>query len=283
MTGSAGDKKNGLSDSADTIIREDKGPIRVISLNRPDRLNALDPSSIALLRRHLIDFRDSEDARVCIITGTGNRAFCVGADLRETLPPSTSFASAVFAADEESISAGNYIRGLDLDRLNIGKPLIAAINGYAVGGGMELALACDIRIAAESAQFGLTEVKMGSIPAVGGIQRLIRSVPHSIANTMILTGDLVDAATAGRIGLVSEVLAENDLMKRAIELAGRIASNAPLAVKAARLLATQGAEMAIQQALVLEQFVWGVLRDTEDRVEGRRAFAEKRKPVYRGR
>lgn len=277
----AGKDKSGSA--TNPVMCDRKEAIWIVTLNRPKRLNSLDPAAIIALRRHLIEFRDHEDARVCIITGAGDRAFCTGADLRETLPPSAPFARAVFAPDEASIASGNYIRGLDLERLNIGKPIIAAINGYAVGGGMELALTCDIRIASTSAQFGLTEVRMGSIPAIGGIQRLMRSVPHSIANTMILTGNLVDAETAARIGLVSEVVEAGELLDHAMELAGRIAANAPLAVKAARLLANQGPEMTLQQALVLEQFVWGTLRDTEDRIEGRRAFAEKRTPVYRGR
>jgi E-phenylitaconyl-CoA hydratase len=148
---------------------------------------------------------------------------------------------------------------------------------------MEIALACDIRIASNNATFGLPEVKVGSIPAVGGIQWLMRSVGHSRAMTMILSGESIDAVTAEKIGLVSAVHSPEELLPKAIELAKTIAANAPLAVRAARLLAREGLNMSVSQAMLLEQFVWGTLRDTEDRVEGRRAFAEKRKPVYRGR
>jgi enoyl-CoA hydratase/carnithine racemase len=266
-----------------SIVTTEDGSVWTIRLNRPARMNALDPTSIGVLRHELSLFRDSSSAHVCILTGTGTRSFCTGADLRQTLPPSDSFATAMFAADEQSIEMGNYIRGLDIERLQIGKPIIAAINGFAVGGGLELALACDIRLGSENAMLGLPEVKRGSIPAVGGIQRLMRSVPHSAAMTMILTGANLDAVSAARIGLLSEVLPPNRLMPRAIELAREITANAPLAVKAARMLAIQGADMTISQAMLLEQLAWGVLRNTADRVEGRKAFAEKRPPVFTGR
>lgn len=266
-----------------TIVTGDEGAVRTIRLNRPDRLNALDPESIARLREELMRFRDDRTARVCVITGTGEKSFCTGADLRDTLPPVTAFASAMFAPDDDSISEGNYIRGLDVGRLRIGKPLIAAVNGFAVGGGLELALACDIRLASRTAKLGLPEVKVGSIPAVGGIQRLMRSVPYSAAMTMILSGEMVDADRAFAIGLVSEVVEPTDLLPRAIGLASTIAMNAPLAVRAARMLALDGADMSVPQAMVLEELTWGVLRDTEDRIEGRKAFAEKRRPDFKDR
>lgn len=269
--------------SDDSVVATSEGAVCLIRLNRPQRLNALNAAAIALLRRKLIAFRDDADQRVCVITGAGERGFCTGADLKETLPPSAAFAASVFEPDAMSIAHGNYIRGLDLERLQIGKPLIAAINGHAVGGGLELALACDIRLAVGTARFGLPEVKVGSIPAVGGIQRLMRSVPHTAAMTMILTGETIDATQAEAIGLISEVLSSTDLMPRAMDLARSIAENAPLAVQAARMLALSGFDMTISQAMLLEQFVWGVLRDTEDRIEGRQAFAEHRQPVFRRR
>jgi E-phenylitaconyl-CoA hydratase len=267
--------------AANVVVTED-GPVWTICLNRPARLNALNPEAIALFREAMLRFRDSASARVCILTGAGPRAFCTGADLRDTLPRSESFASAMFAQDEESIKGGNYIRGLDLARIGLGKPVIAAINGYAVGGGLEIALACDIRLCSNNASFGLPEVRLGSIAAVGGMQQLMRSVPHSAAMTMILTGGRIDADKAARLGIVSEVMPLDDLMSRALELAREIAANAPLAVQAARLLALQGADMTVQQAMLLEQLAWGVLRDTEDRIEGRKAFAEKRTPQFKG-
>jgi E-phenylitaconyl-CoA hydratase len=268
-------------EAAVVVVTEDE-PVWTIRLNRPERLNALNPEAIALFREGMIRFRDCASARVCILTGTGPRSFCTGADLRDTLPPSRSFASAMFAQDEESIESGNYIRGLDLVRIGLGKPVIAAINGYAVGGGLEIALACDIRLCSNNASFGLPEVRIGSIAAVGGIQQLMRSVPHSAAMTMILTGGRIDADKAARFGIVSEVMPLEDLMPRALELAREIAANAPLAVQAARLLALQGADMTLQQAMLLEQLAWGVLRDTEDRIEGRKAFTEKREPQFKG-
>ncbi|MFG1359164.1 enoyl-CoA hydratase/isomerase family protein [Xanthobacter pseudotagetidis] len=265
------------------VISEPAEGVMLIRIDRPHRLNALAPQTFLALRAAFAGFRDHPGARVAVVTGTGDRGFCTGADLKETLPPQTPFAASVFAGDEAGILDGNYIRGLDLDRLQIGKPVIAAINGHALGGGLELALACDIRMAAPNATFGLPEVRSGSIPAVGGIQRLMRTMAHSAAMTMILTGEAIDAKAALAAGLVSQVVPLEELLPQALALAGRIAANAPLAVKAARMLARDGLDMPIPQAMQLEQFVWGTLRETHDRVEGRRAFAEKRAPRFTGR
>jgi E-phenylitaconyl-CoA hydratase len=269
--------------SGSSIVAVDDGTIRTIQINRPERLNALDPPSIKRLRQEFVRFRDDARLHVCVITGVGSKSFSVGADLSETRPDTRNFAHALLETDEVSIEAGNYIRGLNLARLQIDKPIIAAINGFAVGGGLELALACDIRIASSNATLGLPEVKLGSIPAVGGIQRLIRSVPLSAAMTMILTGASLSAEQALQIGLVSEVLPPDKLMLRAVELASTIANNAPLAVKAALMLATRGLDMTVAQGMVLEELTWGTLRSTEDRIEGRSAFSEKRPAVFKGR
>lgn len=265
------------------IVAEDEGFVRIIRINRPERLNALNPTAFTALREALIAFRDDPSKRIAIVTGTGARAFCTGADLKDTLPQKASFASTVFQDDATSIENGNYIRGIDIERIGLTKPLIAAINGHAIGGGLELALACDIRLCSEEAKFGLSEVRIGSIPAVGGIQNLIRTVPQSLAMTMILGGELIDANRAERCGLVSERLPASQLMARAKQLATTIAENGPLAVQAARMLALKGRDMTIPHAMLLEQFAWGILRDTYDRIEGRVAFAEKRPPVFEGR
>lgn len=264
------------------IVTTCEDRVWTIRINRPERMNALNPAAIELLRTEIVRFRDDASAFVCILTGTGDRAFCTGADLQDTLPPDTSFAQALFAPEVDCVANGNYVRALDLSRLVVNKPVIAAVNGYAMGGGCEIALASDICIASDSAIFSLPEVRIGSIPAVGGIQHLVRSIGKSSAMSMILTGGRIPADEAARMGIVSEVIPQSRLMERAHELAREIASNAPLAVRAALMLANEGRDLPLSTALLLEQLAWGVLRDTEDRVEGRKAFAEKRAPRFTG-
>jgi E-phenylitaconyl-CoA hydratase len=265
------------------VVTETIEKITIIQFNRPQALNALDPPAIQLFQEALLNFREHPQLWVAIITGTGDRGFCTGADLKKTLPPSDSFASAYFLPERQSIEKGMYIRGLDITKLNIDKPIIAAVNGHAVGGGLEIALSCDIRIASENATFGLGEVKVGSIPALGGIQRLIRGIPMSIAMRMLLTGERIDAKEAHRIGLISNVFPLAHLKTEALALAGRICQNGPLAVRAVKRLTQWGLNMPLDQAIGLEQLMWGVLRDTEDRIEGRVAFEQKREPQYKGR
>ena len=264
------------------IVFEKKKHIGIISLNRPKALNALDPPSIQLFQKALIKFRDDPDLWVAILTGTGDRGFCTGADLKKTLPPTDSFAYAYFLPEKESIEKGMYIRGLDITKLNIEKPIIAAINGHAVGGGLEIALTCDMRIASQNATFGLVEVKVGSIPALGGIQRLIRGVPMAVAMRMLLAGERIDAEEAYRIGLISDVYPLDHLVPEAFKLAERVCENGPLAVRAVKCLTQWGLNMPLNQAIDVEQLMWGVLRDTKDRIEGRIAFEQKRKPQYKG-
>lgn len=271
-----------MASASEPVIVTAENGVWTIRLNRPQRMNALDPEAMERLRLAMVRFRDDDAALVCVLTGTGDRAFCPGADLRDTLPPKSSFAQALFAADADCVEKGNYVRALNLARMSIHKPVIAAVNGYALGGGLEIALACDICIAASTALFALPEVKVGSIPAVGGIQQLMRSVGKSAAMSMILTGRTVAADEALRLGIVSEVVAPERLLDRANELAREIAANAPLAVRAALMLAKEGRDLPLESALLLEQLTWGVLRDTEDRIEGRKAFAEKRPPVFSG-
>lgn len=245
-----------------------------IVLNRPEALNAIDPDMREQLRRVWSRIHEDDDIRVAVLTGAGERAFCVGSDLKKTPPPPESYAQRTFGQP----GSDHLLATLQTD-----KPLICAINGLAVGGGLEIALACDIRIASENASFGLSEVRVGSIPGAGGTQRLPRMVGHSAAMQMLLTGDRIDAAEAHRIGLVSELCRPEDLRARARQIAERIAANAPLAVRAVKRLVQQGADMPLTTAVAVENYVWGLLRDTEDRIEGRRAFQDKRPPQYRGR
>ncbi|MGO4392770.1 enoyl-CoA hydratase/isomerase family protein [Variovorax sp. M-6] len=248
--------------------------IAIITLNRPEAMNSIDPESNEQLLEIWDEVSNNEDIRVLVLTGAGERAFCTGADLKKTMPPADSAARQVFRGDTRHSNFGT---------LQTDKPVIAAINGYALGGGLELALLADIRICSENAQFGLPEVRVGSIPGAGGTQRLIRAVGQSDAMRMLLTGERIDANEALRIGLVSKVVPLSALQETAVNLARAMAANAPLAMTAAKRLAMTGRELPLAGGLELERQAFGVLRDSEDRLEGRRAFADKRAPVFRGR
>ena len=248
--------------------------IAVVTLNRPEAMNSVDPEMRQLLHETWERVRMDDDIRVVIVTGAGEKAFCTGSDLKKTMPTQDSFARQVFAQPH----SGAIVAGLTTD-----KALIAAVNGYAMGGGMELALACDIRICSQNAQFALSEVKVGSLPGSGGTQRLPRVIGMSDAMLMLLTGDRVDASEAFRTGLVSKVVPGERLMDEARDIARRIAANAPLSVRAVKRLVHQGLDMPLSHAIDTERYVFGLLYNSEDRVEGRKAFAEKRKPDYKGR
>ena len=248
--------------------------VATVTFNRPEAMNSIDPESGAQLQAAWAEVSRSEAVRVVILTGAGERAFCTGADLKKSMPPKESFAQLHFGASAPKSLLSN---------LHTDKPVIAAINGYALGGGLEIALQCDIRIASSNATFGLPEVCIGSIPGAGGTQRLVRALGQSDAMMMLLTGDRIDAAEALRIGLISRVVAPEALMDNARAIATKIAANAPLAVAAVKRLARLGRELPLAAGLELEQQSFGILRNTEDRIEGRTAFAEKRKPEFRGR
>jgi E-phenylitaconyl-CoA hydratase len=237
-------------------------------------MNSIDPETSDQLLAAFDEVRRSDAIRVVILTGAGDKAFCTGADLKRTLPPQETFAQLHFGP----AAAARALYALDID-----KPMIAAINGYALGGGLELALQCDIRIASSSASFGLPETRIGSMPGLGGTQRLVRAVGSADAMLMMLTGDRIDAAEALRIGLVSRVVEPGDLTEAARTIAVRIAQNAPLAVAAVKRVATRGRDLPLAAGLELEQQAFGILRNSEDRVEGRMAFAEKRAPIFKGR
>jgi E-phenylitaconyl-CoA hydratase len=256
------------------VLYEVDEQIATITLNRPDAMNSLDPETLAEVNDAFQKANTDGEVRVAILTGAGDRAFCTGSDLKKTMPPKESFAELTFGRPKWLYP----FAGLEID-----KPTICAVNGYALAGGMELALACDIRIASTNAQFGQSEVCVGSIPAAGGTQRLPRAVGLSDAMLMMLTGDRIDAEQALRIGLVSRVVPPEDLTRTAREIALRIAANAPLAVRAVKRLVREGLDLPLLSAIQSEQFALGLLRDTQDRIEGRLAFQEKRRPVYLGR
>lgn len=248
--------------------------IATVTLNRPEALNAIDPETQGELATIWARIDKDPSIRVGIVTGAGGKAFSTGADLKKTRQADAPFAASIFG-DEPDF---NPVSGMD-----VAKPMIAAINGYALGGGLEMALACDIRIASENARFGLPEVTVGTMPGAGGTQRLARIVGQSNAMRLLLTGETIDAEEALRIGLVSAVLPPDRLIGAAREIAARIAANAPLAVRAVKKLALAGADMSLGTGLLAERQAWGLIRDTEDRAEGRAAFAEKRTPKFKGR
>jgi len=243
-----------------------------ITLNRPESLNALSFPTLMELRRIITDLRSQRSIRVVIITGSGSKAFCTGADLKERAGMTHDEVCRFIFTIRETFSA--------IAQLPV--PVICALNGIALGGGTELALACDLRIAAEHAVMGLTEVSLGIIPGAGGTQRLPRLIGVGKAKELIFTGRKVMAPEALELGLVNKVVPGENLLAEACRLAGEIADNAPVAVQQAKLAINHGLEMDLANGLVLESNAYEVCIPTRDRLEGLAAFREKRKPVYSG-
>lgn len=251
------------------------GHVATVLLNRPEALNAVDPAMRLELFAAWDRIAHDPQIRVAVVTGAGSKSFCTGSDLKKTPPPPETPAQQIYG---DVPGAGSLIANLRTD-----KPLIAAINGYAMGGGLELALACDIRICSDNAQFALPEVKVGSMPGAGGTVRLPRYIGRSDAMLMLLTGDRFDAAEALRMGLVSRVHSPAELVSAAQALAAKIAGNAPLSVRAVKRMVLQGQDMPLDTAVDAERNAFGLLYASEDRIEGRKAFAEKRLPRFQGR
>ena len=253
-------------------LYEKKGAIAYVTVNRPKVLNALNTPTWADLRAAFQDAHDDAAVRGVILTGAG-KAFIAGADIGE-LAHLTAFEA------EQSSRFGQEVLGLIE---NLGKPVIAAVNGFALGGGCETAMACTMRIAVESAKFGQPEVKLGLLPGGGGTQRLPRLVGKGRALALILSGEMIDAQEAYRIGLVNEIVAAADLIPRAEAILKKIASNAPIAVKLALEAANKGMETSQGEGLLLEASYFGLCAATEDKKEGTCAFLEKRAPRFQGR
>lgn len=253
--------------------------VAVITINRPDVRNAIDRETDHALADAWRRVRDTSDLWVAVLTGAGDQAFCAGADLRGVGEFYRSLTSAerLARADAEP-GLGGLTRNLHL-----WKAVIAAVNGHCLAGGFELALACDIRIASETATFGLPEVTWGIMPGAGGTQRLPRLAPLGAALELILTGERIAAADAYRLGIVNRVVPPAELMPAALALAERICRNGPLAVRAAKEAVYRGLHLPLDEALRLEQLLAEPVRQSEDAQEGPRAFAEKRKPVFKGR
>ena len=257
----------------ETVLYGKKGGIACVTVNRPQALNALSRRTWEDLRSAFEDARD--DGAVCgvILTGAGDKAFIAGADIREL-----AHATAIEA--EASSRYGQAV--LDLIE-NLGKPVIAAVNGFALGGGCETAMACTLRVAAEHARFGQPEVRLGLIPGGGGTQRLPRLVGKGRAMQLILSGEMISAQEAHRIGLVNEVVPAAELIARAEAILEQIFANAPLAIKFSLEAVNRGLQTSQSEGLLLEASYFGLCAATEDKKEGTSAFLEKRAPEFHGR
>jgi enoyl-CoA hydratase len=257
----------------DNVLYERKGAIATITLNRPKVLNALNTPTWVDLAAAFREARDDAEVRGVILTGAGDRAFIAGADIGELAH------LGAFDAQQSS-RFGHSV--LDLIE-NFGKPVIAAINGFALGGGCETALACTLRLTTPSARFGQPEVKLGLLPGAGGTQRLPRLVGKGRALQLILSGETIDAAEAHRIGLVNEIVPAADLIARAEAILAQIAGNAPIAVKLALEAVNKGLETSQGEGCALEAAYFGLCAATEDKREGTAAFLAKRAPEFHGR
>ena len=251
---------------------EKQGRIAIVTLNRPERMNALHPPANHELDGIWTDFERDPELWVGILTGAGDKAFSAGNDLRYTAEHGRA----------ENLWADSGFGGIT-HRVRCWKPIIAAVNGYALGGGFEMALACDVIVAAAHARLGLPEVRVGLMPGAGGVHRLPRMIPQKIAMGHILTGRHMTAQEAHRWGVVNEVVPLAELMPAALRWANEILEGAPLSVRAAKQAAMMGLGHPLEIALNLDYSETGRMRRSDDSVEGPRAFAEKRKPVWKGR
>jgi enoyl-CoA hydratase len=256
----------------DNLLIEHDGPVVMVTINRPKVLNALSASTLDDLRRAMLDLKRDDTVRVIVITGSGAKSFVAGADINELATQSP-------ASGRDHALTGQHV--FDVIE-NLGKPVIAAVNGYALGGGCELAMACTLRIAADTAVFGQPEINLGLLPGYGGTQRLPRLVGKGKAMELILTGSPVTAAEAERIGLVNLVVPAAELIAEAKRIASALAAQAPVATAYIINAINHGLEMPFAQGCAHEATLFGLLCSTDDMREGTQAFLEKRKPTFRG-
>jgi len=257
----------------ENVLYEKKGPIAYVTLNRPKVMNALNKATIVELKAAFEDARDDSSVRGVILTGAGDKAFAAGADVSEVINDTALQA-------EESARLG---QAVTLLIENLGKPVVAAVNGFALGGGCELAMACTIRIASEPAKFGQPEVKLGIMPGFGGSQRLPRLVGKGRALQIILSGKSIDAQEAYRIGLVNEIIPNTNLIARAEAILNEIGANAPMGVRFSIDAVNKGVDASLEEGLRIEAALFAVCAATEDKKEGTSAFLAKRAPKFQGR
>jgi len=255
------------------IIYEKSEGVATITLNRPEALNAFSKEVVAEAMQALEEIKNDENVRVVVLTGAGEKAFSAGADIK------TMIGMNALKARDLSLMGERLCVALE----NLEKPVIAAINGYALGGGLEVAMACDLRIASETARMGQTEINIGLIPGWGGTQRLTRLVGRGKAKEFVFTGKMIDAKTAEQLGLVNMVVPTDKFREAVRQFALDLAAKAPVALKVAKTLINKGADIGLESALALEREGFGVVASTEDLQEGVKAFTEKRKPAFKGK
>ncbi|MEM2148135.1 MAG: enoyl-CoA hydratase-related protein [Candidatus Bathyarchaeia archaeon] len=255
------------------IIYEKNEGVATITLNRPEALNAFSEEVVNEVIRALEDVKADENIRVVVLTGAGEKAFSAGADIKAMKGMNALKARKLSQTGEKLCVALE----------NLEKPVIAAINGYALGGGLEVAMACDLRIASENARMGQTEINIGLIPGWGGTQRLTRLIGMTKAKELVFTGKIIDAKTAEQLGLVNMVVPQDKFRETVQQFAVELAQKAPVAIKVAKALINKGAEASLDAALALESEGFGVVASSEDLQEGVSAFIEKRKPVFKGK
>jgi len=255
------------------IIYEKSEGIATITLNRPEALNAFSKEVVEEILRALEDVESDEDIRVIVLTGAGEKAFSAGADIKAMA------GMTALKARELSLMGEKLCVTLE----NMQKPVIAAINGYALGGGLEVAMSCDLRLASVNARMGQTEINIGLIPGWGGTQRLTRLVGMTKAKELVFTGKMIDAKTAEQLGIVNMVVPADKFREIVRQFAIDLALKAPVAIRVAKALITKGADMSLDSALALEREGFGVVGSTEDLKEGVAAFTEKRKAVFKGK
>jgi len=255
------------------VIYEKSERIATITLNRPDALNAFNKDVVEEILKALEDAKNDEKIRVVILTGAGEKAFSAGADIK------TMKGFDALKARELSLMGEKLCSAIE----NFEKPVIAAINGYALGGGLEVAMACDLRIASDKAKMGQTEINIGLIPGWGGTQRLTRLIGKTKAKELVFTGKMIDAKTAEQLGLVNMVVPADQFREAVRKFAMELAEKAPVALRIAKALINKGADMSLDAAIALEREGFGVVGSTEDLQEGVSAFIEKRKPVFKGK
>ena len=260
-----------MDNSYETLLVERRGRVAVITINRPQKLNALNIQTRAEGAAALEELREDESVRVVVITGAGEKAFVAGADIAE-------FEGRTAVSQRDVMTARSLFTAVD----TFPKPVIAMINGFCLGGGCELALSCDIRVASETARFGQPEINLGIIPGGGGTQRLTRLVGEGKAMELILTGDMIDAQSAYNLGLVNLVVPAADLEAKTMELANRIAEKSPVALRMAKEAVKTAARANLDEGLRREIDLFALTFSSEDKDEGVRAFLEKRKPDFKG-
>ncbi|MCO5090906.1 enoyl-CoA hydratase-related protein [Bosea sp. (in: a-proteobacteria)] len=264
------------------VLLEKQGHVAVVTINRPEARNALDPETVVGLAACWVRIRDDDDIRVALVTGAGDLAFCAGADLKRLVPLYNGERQAQDEWDERLLADRSLIGTAMLRSFDVTKPVIAAVNGFAVGGGMELVMGTDLRIASTEARFGLQEVLWGLFPSGGSTVRLPRQIPCVRAMELMLTGDLIEARQAHELGFLNRIVAPGDVLAAASRLAEKIARRAPLSVRAIRRSVRACSGLPEEDALAVEQEIADGVFASQDAIEGARAFRERRAPVFKG-